>query len=159
MSIIIIYVAVGILFVISWMKNKVKTKEILKLTKDSLMEMLPKFLSLLLLIMLVLTFIDESVISKFLGESSGINGLIASGFLGSVTLMPTVIAYPLAGGLLRLGAGYAQITMFITTLTTVGIITFKIEKEYLGTKIAFLRNCIAYIFAFFIAIIISLIMN
>lgn len=158
MDTFLLYTITMVLFVISLFKSKDKTKRVLKLTKESLQEILPKFLSLFLIIILLLMFINQSLISQVLGKSSGLLGIILAGILGSITLIPTVIAYPLAGGLLKLGAGYAQITMFITTLTAVGLITIKIESDYLGKKVAILRNGIAFIFAFIASILVSLIM-
>lgn len=157
MSILIIYSIAGIFLIISILKSKEKTVLALKQTKESLGEMLPKFLSLLLVVMLLLSVLDESLISKVLGENTGVGGIIVSGLLGSIVLMPTVVAYPLAAGLLKLGAGYAQVTMFITTLTMIGIVTIKMEKDYLGTKITLLRNILSFIFAFLIANIVSFI--
>ena len=141
----------------SFIKSKEKSIVALKKTWESLCEMLPKFLTLLLFIMIMLSYIDEVFISKALGKSTGIGGIIVSGLLGSITLMPTAVAYPLAAGLLKLGAGYAQVTMFITTLTTVGIVTLKIEKDYLGLKVTLLRNIFSFLLAFVNAVIIAFI--
>ena len=157
MSLIILYSIGSVLLFFSFIKNKEKTIVALKKTWESLCEMLPKFLTLLILI--ILSYLDEQFISKILGKSTGVSGIIISGLLGSITLMPTVIAYPMAAGLLKLGAGYAQVTMFITTLTMVGIVTLKIEKDYLGLKVTILRNILSFLLAFINAVIIAFIFH
>lgn len=153
------YIVVILSLGISFYKNKDKTIRALQLTKKSLNNIFPQFLSLILLIMLVLIFIDKDVIIKILGTDSGFAGTLIAGILGAITLIPTIIAYPLAVELLTLGAGYTQITMFITALTTVGIITLGTEINYMGKKFAIVRNVISFISAFIISIIVSLIIN
>lgn len=159
MIIVIFYIISIILFIVSFVKSREKTKEILKNVGKSLGNIIPKYVSLLLAIALVLSYINEGVISEVLGGSSGVGGMIISGLLGSIVLMPTMIAFPLAEALLKMGAGYAQITMFITTLTCVGIFTLKIERDYLGMKVALLRNVIAFALTFMSSIIVSIVMS
>jgi len=81
--------------------------------------------------------------------------LIAS-VIGSVTLIPGFVAFPLAAGLLKSGAGYLQLAVFISTLMMVGVITLPVEMKYFGKKVAVLRNVYAYIFSFFVAFIMSI---
>ncbi len=159
MIIIVFYTISVVLLLISLVKSREKTKEILKSVAKSLGNIIPKYISLLLAIALVLSYIDEGVISEVIGGSSGLGGIAISGLLGAIVLMPTMIAFPMADMLLKMGAGYAQITMFITTLTCVGIFTLKIERDYLGMKIALLRNVIAFSLAFISSIIVSMIMS
>ena len=159
MFIIGFYAVSIVLFLISFIKSREKTKGILKNVGKSLANIIPKYVSLLLAIALVLSYINEDVISEVLGGSSGFGGIIISGLLGSIVLMPTMIAFPLASALLKMGAGYAQITMFITTLTCVGIFTLKIERDYLGLKVALLRNIIAFTLTFVSSIIVSIVMG
>jgi len=45
------------------------------------------------------------------------------------------------------------ISAFTTTLMMVGILTFPIEKEYFGVKVAFLRNIMSFIIALAVAVI------
>ena len=49
--------------------------------------------------------------------------------------------------------------MFITTLTMVGIVTLKIEKDYLGLKVTILRNILSFLLAFINAVIIAFIFH
>ena len=41
--------------------------------------------------------------------------------------------------------------VFVSALTTVGIITILVEVKYLGRKTAILRNVLAFLFSFTIA--------
>jgi uncharacterized membrane protein YraQ (UPF0718 family) len=116
---------------------------------------LPQFLSVIVIIGLMLSVLDEKIISKIIGNESGILGMVIAAIIGSITLIPGFVAFPLAASLLAAGAGFGQITMFVTTLMMVGIITLPIEKKYFGSKIALRRNIFAFIYAFIISFVIG----
>lgn len=149
---IIIYIIVGGLFVLSYVKDREKTKESLKIAKKSLTDSIPQFVVLMLGVIYILALVDEATISKLLGNSTGIGGILLSGLLGSVTLIPALIAFPLAANLLRMGAGYAQVTMLLTTLTMVGIITMPMEIKYFGKRMSIARNVFCFLYAFLICV-------
>lgn len=142
-----------LLLILSYVKDRAKTRVALKKAWKSFENIMPQFLAVILLIGLSLAFIDESMISKLLGDESGMLGLAIAAVVGSITLIPGFIAFPLAASLLRAGAGYGQITMFITTLMMVGIVTMPVEAQYFGREATIKRN----VFAFFYAIIASII--
>ena len=69
--------------------------------------------------------------------------------------MPAFVAFPLAAILLQNGAGYMQISAFVSTLTMVGLITFPLETKYFGKKFTIIRNVLAFLFAFVVAFVIG----
>lgn len=150
-----LYIVTGVLLVISWIKNKKKTKIALKKAWKSFENILPQVLSVLLIIGIVLAILDRKMISQFLGASSGILGMTIAAIIGSITLIPGFIAFPLAASLLKNGAGYGQIAIFISTLMMVGIVTLPLEIKYFGKKIAIKRNLLAFVFSIVIALVIG----
>jgi uncharacterized membrane protein YraQ (UPF0718 family) len=91
------------------------------------------------------------MISTLLGQQSGITGVAVATVIGSITLLPGFVAFPLASNLLNHGAGLPQIGAFVSSLMMVGIATFTLEAKTVGKKVAFLRNALAFIYAFIIA--------
>ena len=51
-------------------------------------------------------------------------GVLLSSIVGSIAMMPTFVAFSTGNTLLQNGAGYAQVSALITTLTMVGMLTF-----------------------------------
>lgn len=153
MSTIILYSLSGILLLLSWIKDKEKTKKAVKKAWKSFENIMPQFLTVLLLIGLVLTILDQKIILELIGKESGFLGMTIAAILGSITLIPGFIAFPLAASLLKAGAGYGQIAMFVTTLMMVGVVTIPIEREYFGTSTTYKRNILAFIFSIMVAII------
>ncbi len=152
----IFFYGVAFLFLsISFFKDKEKTKLALKKAWKSFENILPQLLSMLIIISILLTYLNTNVISKIIGNESGWIGVILAALVGSITMIPPFVAFPTAALLLQSGAGYTQIGAFVSTLTMVGVITMPIEIKYFGKKLTFLRNLLAFIFAFFVAYVIQ----
>lgn len=147
--ILYILAIIGLLF--SFVKDKKKTKMALKKAWKSFENILPQFLSVLLIIGIILSTVDNQTITNLLGSNSGIAGILIAAMLGSITLIPGFVAFPLAAALLKSGAGITQIAAFVSTLMMVGIITFPMEVKTFGKKVAIVRNCAAFIFSICVA--------
>ena len=78
--------------------------------------------------------INSTPEQRVLGSESGWYGTLIATAIGSITLVPAFVAFPLAAVLLRSGAGYMQIAAFVSTLMIVGIVTMPMEIKYLGKK-------------------------
>lgn len=146
--------ALGLLF-LSFLKDKNKTKESLIKAWRSFENILPQMLGMITFVGLIVAILNPETISNIIGGSSGWFGVIISAILGSVTLMPAFIAFPLAAILYENGAGYMQLSAFVSTLTMVGLITFPIEIKFFGKKFTILRNTLAFFLAFIMAFIIG----
>lgn len=147
----IFYVVSISALILSFYKSKEKTKKALLKAWKAFENIMPQFLSIIIIIGVMLTVLSPEQISKLLGNESGWGGVILAALIGSVTLIPGFVAFPLAAALLKGGAGYMQIAAFISTLMMVGIITIPLEIKYFGKKAAILRNLFAFIFSFVVA--------
>lgn len=155
---IIIYILTIVLLVLSFIKDKKKTKIALKKAWKSFENILPQFLSILIFIGIMLSVLSAETISKLIGQQSGWFGMAIAAIIGSITLIPGFVAFPLAAALLKSGAGFMQIAVFISTLMMVGIVTMPIEVKYFGKKATVLRNSMAFVFSFIVALIIGMVL-
>ncbi|MDD3063770.1 MAG: hypothetical protein PHX50_13245 [Massilibacteroides sp.] len=146
-----------VLLLLSFIKDKKKTKMALKKAWKAFENILPEFLVVILLVGFLLAILNPETISKIIGAESGWFGVILAGIIGSVTLIPGFVAFPTAAILLENGAGYMQIAAFVSTLMMVGIITIPVEIKYFGKKISILRNVLAFFFSFLVALIIGMV--
>jgi uncharacterized membrane protein YraQ (UPF0718 family) len=152
---IALYVISALAVMFSFIKDKQKTRMAFKKAFKSLENILPAMLVILMVIGVTMAWITPEVISSLIGESSGIWGVMMASLLGSITLIPGFIAFPLAANLLKLNAGYTQMAAFISTLMMVGIVTFQMETKYLGTGLALKRNVAAFLYSVLIAFVIG----
>jgi uncharacterized membrane protein YraQ (UPF0718 family) len=152
---IVLGLLTGVGLLISFFIDKDKTVLGVKKGGKMLFNILHPFLNILILISIVLFFVPAPLIVYYLGANSGWFGFGVAAFIGSITLVPGIIAYPLAAALLKQGATYAVVAVFMTTLMMVGIVTLPLEIKYFGKKAAILRN----VFNLFAAIIIGVLMG
>ena len=112
---------------------------------------LPQFVAILLFVGLALAVLSPETIRRLIGEQTGFIGMLLASLVGAVLLVHVMVAFPIVSELLKSGAGIIQMAVFVSTLTTVGLITIPIETKYLGKKIAILRNMLAFAFSFLTA--------
>lgn len=143
---------------ISFYKDRAKTKMALKKAWKAFENILPQFLSILILIGLALAILSPETISKLMGTSSGIWGVLAAALIGSITLVPGFVAFPLAAALLKSGAGYTQIAAFVSTLMMVGIVTMPLEMKTFGKRATIVRNVSAFVFSLIAAFVIGVVL-
>ncbi len=130
---------------ISFLVDRKKTIKGIEVGLTQFLKILPALLSVIIIISILLFFVSNELISYYLGESAGWEAYISAAFIGSVSLIPGFIAYPLAGMLVKTGVSYSVIAVFITTLMMVGTLTIPIEAKYFGLKTTLLRNLLSFI--------------
>jgi uncharacterized membrane protein YraQ (UPF0718 family) len=155
MDTLLLYAVAVVLFAVSLVKDRAKTKKALVKGLKSLEGIMPQFITVLVLIAIMLTVLNADTIGRYLGAGTGAVGVLAAAALGSVTLIPGFVAFPLAGELLRHGAGVLQIATFVSTLMMVGIVTLPMEITYFGKRTALLRNTFALAFSFVAALFVA----
>lgn len=144
--------------IISFFKSKEKTKKALKKAWKSFENILPQFLVIILIIGMMLSILDTDTITKLLGADSGALGVIIAALVGSITLIPGFVAFPLAAALLNNGAGVTQIAAFVSTLMMVGVVTIPMEIDTFGKKVTIIRNLTAFVFSLFAAVLMGVIL-
>jgi uncharacterized membrane protein YraQ (UPF0718 family) len=147
-----LYIATGAGVIISFMISREKTFKALRIAYKRFAKILPAFLTMLILVSVVLFLIPEELISTYLGGNNRYAGVLIGAVLGSVVLMPGFIAYPLCGILLQKGVTYMVVSAFSTTLMMVGVLTYPVEKAYLGAKVTVIRNLISFAIALVVAL-------
>lgn len=150
---VIVYIIAIIGLIISLKKDKKKTKKALIKAWKSFENILPQFLSILIIIGIVLAVLTPQDINNIMGSNSGIIGILIALILGSITLIPGFVAFPLAAALLSNGAGYAQIATFVSSLMMVGFVTIPMEIEVFGKKATILRNILAMLFSLIVGLL------
>ncbi len=155
----LLYAVTGILLFLSYRKDRKKTETSLKKAWKAFENILPQFLAIILLVGMMLAVLNQEVIATLIGGQSGWWGMLLASVLGSVTLIPGFVAFPLASALLQNGAGFMQIAVFISTLMMVGVVTMPVEIATFGRKATFVRNGLAFGFSFIVAWVIGWVMS
>ena len=152
----ILYMVTAIALLISVVANREKTWQGVKIGVKRLLRIAPTFLVMLVFISIVLYLLPEGTIARYLGDSRPLMGILTASVIGSLTLMPGFIAFPLAGILRAKGVPMMTIAAFTTTLMMVGVLTFPLEQRYFGTRVAIIRNIVSLFIALAVTIAVGL---
>ncbi len=158
MTAILINLTALIAFVISLFYNKNKSIMALKKAVMKAIGLAPQIIIIMVAIGFIFAFIPPELIETYLGGEFNIIQVVAAAIFGAILMIPSLIALPLAGSLVKAGASYTTVAAFITTLTMVGFVTIPVEIKELGKKITVYRNILAFIFAIIISFLIGVIM-
>ncbi len=154
---IAIWIGTLIFLGFSFAKSKEKTKRALKMAFNMGKGMAISIFTIIFAIGFILTLIPPSDIAEFVGKQSTFIATIASALLGTITLVPAFIAFPLVGTLVDAGVNIVPSVAFLTTLTMVGVVTFPLERKEFGAKFTTVRNGLSFVFAIIIALIMGVI--
>jgi len=155
----IFYIITISLLGFSYYKDKEKTKIALKKAWKSFEHILPEILGVIMMVGVLLAILNPQVISTFIGNDSAWIGVGIAAVVGSITLIPGFVAFPIAAIVLKNGGGLMQIAAFVSSLMMVGIVTLPVEMKYFNKKLAILRNVFGFLFSFVVAYIIGKVVN
>lgn len=147
------WILAGIGFIVSAAINREKTVASLTLGKGMMKNMMGDIIGILMFIGLIVTYIPFDRINQHMGSSTNqLFSVVFFALLGSITIIPAFVAFPLAGSFMDAGIGVMSTSAFLTTLTMVGFATLKLEIKAFGKKYALVRNGLSFIGAVVIAI-------
>jgi uncharacterized membrane protein YraQ (UPF0718 family) len=146
----------GILLLLSFLFARSKTKKALFMAYKRFIFIFPSFLAMLIFVSILLFIFPQEKIIRYLNYGNYAVNIILAALVGSITVMPGFVAFPLAGILKNSGISYTIIAAFTTTLMMVGTLTFPVEATYLGKKVALIRNAISFVIALIIALLIGI---
>lgn len=84
-------------------------------------------------------WVPRETMIRFMGDDSGIKGIILSFILGSAAAGPLYGAFPIAAVFMKKGVKFSNILIFIGAWSTTKIPMFLFEMSALGSKFAITR--------------------
>jgi uncharacterized membrane protein YraQ (UPF0718 family) len=152
-----LYILTALLLVVSLLADRQKTLLALRIALRRFARIAPAFVVMLVLVAVVLYVLPEDVMLRLLSPRHRWVGVAAGLGVGSVSIMPGFIAFPLCGVLLERGALYTVLSAFSTSLMMVGVVTFPLERSYLGARLALVRNGSSLLIAVAVALAMGLV--
>lgn len=149
----LIYIITVFAVAVSLVADRGKTVKAFHVAGRKMLKIAPAFITMTVAVSIALYLVPDETISRYLGHENKAIGLCIAYAVGSISLMPGFIAFPLCGMLLEKGVLYMILSGFSTTLMMVGVLTFPVERSYLGTKVAILRNLIYLVIAVVVTIV------
>jgi len=144
---IVLALATAILLLLSFIADRGKTLAGLKKGAKMFLNILPALLSVLILVSVFLYVFPAQVLTEWLGRGTGWAGIASAALLGSISLIPGFIAFPLGAILVRSGVSYQVIAVFIT---------LPLEAKYFGWKVSILRNALSFTGALLVGLLMGI---
>ncbi|MDF2822177.1 MAG: putative permease [Clostridiales bacterium] len=111
----------------------------LSISANSLKEMLFIVPPVFILLGLLDVWVPRETIVKYMGEGSGLKGILLSILIGSAAAGPLYGAFPIAAVFMKKGVKFMNILIFIGAWSTTKIPMFIFEISSLGSKFAITR--------------------
>lgn len=145
------FICMILLTVIIWLSNKDIGLKAINTTIFSLKEMLLIIPPIFVLLGLLDVWVPRETMIKYLGEGSGIRGMLLAIFIGSAAAGPLYGAFPVALILMKKGAKFSNVLLFIGAWSTTKIPMLLFEISSLGLKFALTRLAVSLLGIFVIA--------
>lgn len=152
--VVLVLIGVGVILLINFNFGK----EALKVTTYSVKEMLLVLPPIFVLLGLLDVWVPKETMVKYMGEKSGLKGILLALFLGSAAAGPLYGAFPVAAIFMKKGAKFSNVLIFIGAWSTTKIPMFLFEVAGLGAKFAVTRLLIDIPGIIIIAYLLSFIM-
>lgn len=111
----------------------------LALTGNNALEMLAVLPPIFILLGLLDVWVKKETMMKFMGEKSGMVGVLIAFFMGSAAAGPLYAAFPVAAILLQKGSKFSNVLIFIGAWSTTKIPMLFFEASAMGLKFMITR--------------------
>ena len=110
-----------------------------QLTGSNMLEMLSVLPPIFILLGLLDVWVKRETMIKYMGDSSGMIGVLLAFFLGSAAAGPLYAAFPVAGVLLKKGSKLSNVFIMLGAWSTTKIPLILFEASALGLKFMLVR--------------------
>ncbi|TDA69972.1 MAG: permease [Clostridia bacterium] len=111
-------------------------------TASNFLQMLSVLPPIFILLGLLEVWVPREAIIRFVGEGSGLVGIVLSLFLGAAAAGPLYGAFPVAATMLRKGAKFSNVMVLLYSWSTLKLPMFLFETSALGAQFSVTRMLI-----------------
>ncbi len=136
--------AIAAIYLILWWARPLTAGRSMTHLVQYLKEMVLIMPAIFLLMGLIEAWLPKEKIQGWLGREAGIRGLALAFLLGTLPTGPLYVAFPMASGLLKKGAGIKNIVLFLGAWGALKIPQLMVEAEFLGPAFTLLRFVLTF---------------
>ena len=127
-----------VLILIGFFNFDLASKSILNI-KDSFLQMLSVLPPIMVMLGLMDVWVSRESLMKYMGNNSGLLGIFLAMLIGSIAAGPMYAAFPFTAVLIKKGAKFSNIIIFMNAWCVTKISTLLFEISSLGYKFTFVR--------------------
>lgn len=140
------------LLLLTFMNQAIAIKTV-QLTGKSILDMLFLLPPIFILVGLLDQWVTKETLISYMGEKSGIYGVLFTLLLATVAAGPLYIAFPIAILLLKKGASVRYIVFFLGAWSTVKLPVLLYEFTSFGLKFTLIHICFGLVFYYLTGIL------
>lgn len=133
------FIIASILIILTFLWNKDIGLKAVDTVKFSFKEMMMVLPPIFVLLGLLDVWVPKDTMVKYMGEGSGLTGILLSFFLGSAAAGPLYGAFPVAAVFMKKGVKLTNILIFIGAWSTTKLPMLLFEIASMGSKFALTR--------------------
>ena len=111
-----------------------------------IIEIIPLLLFAFIVAGMVQVLLPQEILSRWIGEESGLKGILIGTLAGGVTPGGPYVSLPVVAGLLKAGAGVGTLVAFLTSWSLWAVSRLPMEIGILGWKFTFVRLACTFFF-------------
>ncbi len=134
-----LFIIAAIATIVLYLINKEVGLRAIGMTSYSFKEMFTVLPPVFLLLGLLDVWVPRELMIQFMGEKAGLKGILLAFFLGSAAAGPLYGAFPVAAVLMKKGARFSNVMIFIGAWSTTKIPMLLFEMASLGKTFALTR--------------------
>ena len=154
-----IFIVASIIILVTYIFSKEMGLKAIDTVWMSFKEMIIILPPIFVLMGLLDEWVPKDVMSKYMGEGSGLKGVLISIFIGSAAAGPLYGAFPVAAVFMKKGVKLTNIFIFIGAWSTTKIPMFLFELSSMGSKFAITRLIISIPGIFIISYLLNYLLN
>lgn len=112
---------------------------------QTLISVIPLLIAAFLIAGFTQVLLPPPVIERWLGAGSGWKGLLVASIAGGLIPGGPYVYYPIAGGLLKAGAGIGVLVSFVSAKNLWSISRLPLEVALLGPQVTFIRYSLTFV--------------
>lgn len=135
-----------ILLIIGYSRGEAQHIAGLKFAMKMTIDILPMLVFAFIMAGMIQTLLPQELLSKWIGEESGIRGILIGTVAGGITPGGPYVSLPLAAGFLRAGAGIGTMVAFLTAWSLWAVSRLPMEIGVMGWKFTLVRFTCTFFF-------------
>ncbi|PFH81731.1 permease [Bacillus sp. AFS088145] len=140
-------------FIVLTLINHSLGMKAIQLTGNSILNMFFLLPPVLIFVGLLDKWVEKENLIKYMGDKSGIYGVLFALLLGGIAAGPLNLAFPIAVLLLKKGASIRYVVFFLGVWTTAKLPVVIYEFDSFGIKFTLIHLCFGLIFYYLMGII------
>lgn len=144
----------GVLTIVAYLKDHHFPLDGLKAGGKLFLDISPAMILAFISAGMMMKVLPRELLTRWLGEESGIQGLIIATLAGALTPGGPFIQFPIVAALLRSGAGIAPVVTYLSAWSLLGVNRFLVyEIPLLGWRLALTRITASLVFPIIIGML------